>query len=181
MVAKRMLDFGTPRRVRRRQAPVVLYRSIRPEIKYKQFNLTYSTVASTTQFLSSIGQGSGVDERIGAKVKIYKVEYILAQTSGDPIRVDISINNVADATPAHTFSQAANRTTQTMLSTKFLHSGANLNSRGGMVVVKMPYPVMSKYTGSGSDTVSSGQVIAHITTPTTTTITGYFRVYYTDV
>jgi len=177
-----MLDFGTPRRQRRRQAPLLLYRSVRPEIKYKQFNVTaYNNISAATFFISAIGQGSDVQDRIGARVKIYKVEYILAQTSGESIRVDLSINNVAGSTPSHTFTQAANRTTQTMLSTKFLHSGANLNSRGAMVLYKLPYPLLSKYTSSSAASGSSGQLVAHVTTPTTTTVTGYFRVYYTDV
>jgi len=182
MVAKRALNFGTPLYTKRqRRAPsVVVFSGVKPEMKNFIRDVSHSAVTSSSYFLNNIAQGTSVDGRIGAKIKIYRIEYVLAQISGDPIRVDLLINNTAGGTPSHAYDEDISRNLHTVLDTRFLHSGASLNSRGAMVSKKLPYPIVAKYTGATA-TCNYNQIVAHLTTPVATTVTGYFRIYYTDI
>lgn len=183
MVAKRALNFGTPRskRARKSVSSMLLYRPLTPEVKFNDLPIVYNSASAATFFINSINQGTAVFNRVGAKVKVYKVEYVIAQASGDPVRVDLLLNNVAGSSPAHTFDTSINRRLFSILSTKYLHSGASLNSRGALVTYNLPYPVIAKFGDALGSTINAGQIAARITTPSATTVTGYFRVFYTDV
>ena len=182
MVAKRALNFGTPSRKRARIQPtMVLYRSPRPEMKFFETTFAYAGIATLNLDLNEMAQGSNVNERVGNKIKVWSIEFILAQAAGDPIRVDLLMPNLVTDNPSHTFSQAVDRKKFNVLLTKFLHSGANENSRGCIVRHKLPYGVVTKFFDSGANSCNSNLIMAHITTPSATTVTGYFRIWYTDV
>ena len=180
MVAKRALNFGTPSRKRTKAQPYVLYRGLNPEMKYHDQIIPYSAKTTVTLNLCDVAQGTDVDERIGAKIKVWRIEYFLAQVSGDPIRVDLLISNIAGHVFAHGYDGSIDRQRCSHLKTSVLHSGSSLNSRGALVHHKLPYGVVVKYSGILGSTVNANQLIAQVTTPTATTITGYFRIWYTD-
>lgn len=182
MAAKRSLDFGTPRRKRTRIQPtLVLYRGVKPEMKYLTTTITYSAAVAGTYDINGVPQGGAEDNRIGAKIKIWSIEYVLAQASGDPIRVDLLLNNVSGGTISHAYDGAIERNKVTVLDTRFLHSGADENSRGVLIRKKLPFGVVSKYTAALGSSVNHNQMVARITTPSSTTVSGYFRIWYTDV
>ena len=181
MVAKRALNFGTPSSKRRRvNQPLVLYRSPKAEVKNFVYAISYSTVTSASYFINSINQGTAINERVGARIRIHKIDYVLAQSGGEPVRVDLLVNNVAGYTAAHAFTNSVDHNRYSLLSTRFLHSETSSNSKGCFVKQNLPYPITSKYTTGTGSTINQGQIVARLATPTNATITGYFRVYYTD-
>lgn len=182
MVAKRRLDFGgTTRNTRpRRDTPMVLYRGIKPEMKNLVTPITYTLLSGASYPINNVGQGSSVADRIGSKIKIWSIDYILTQDQGLSFRVDLVINNNAGVNPTHAYSNAIARNDFSVLHTKFFHAGATPNARGANLRHKLPLGVVSKYSTGISTSINTNQIVARITSPANTTLDGYFRIWYTD-
>ena len=182
MVAKRALDFGTPNAKRTRREPaMVVYRGVRPEMKYLVTPIDYDAVSAATLTLNSITQGTDISGRVAAKVKIWRIDYILENTaSSNSVRVDLLIQNVTGGTVTHTFAGDIDMKSYTWLKTQFYHSGTSNGPKGINVSHKLPMGVVSKYSGAAGTTINSNQIVARITTSGTETIRGYFRIWYTD-
>jgi len=182
MVAKRALDFGSPKAKRfRREPTMVVYRGLRPEMKYLVTPVTYSAATAQTVTLNSLTQGTDVSGRVGAKVKIWRIDYILQCTSSsNSVRVDLLINNVTGGSVSHTYAGDIDMKSFTWLKTQFYHSGTSNGPKGINVSHKLPMGVISKYSGASGTTINSNQIVARITTAGNETIDGYFRIWYTD-
>jgi len=91
------------------------------------------------------------------------------------------LNNTTPQLVTHTYDQPVDRNSQSVLKTSFLHGGINPNSRGAHVQHKLPLGIITKFRAAAGSTLNSNEIVARITSPATTTITGYFRIWYTDV
>lgn len=181
MTAKRSLNFGTPSGKRQKSQPtMVVYRGLKPEMKFFTTTLTHSTSTSTSVSIAAPSQGTAVNQRVGAKIKVWRIEYVVAQASGNPVRVDLLINNLAGATISSTYDSEVDRNNVALIKTRFHTSGSNNSSLGSYVSHKLPYGVICKYGGSAGTTINTNQIVAHVTTPSSTTVTGYFRIWFTD-
>ena len=182
MVAKRALNFGTPRAKRARyEAPMVIYRGVKPEMKYFDVNPTYELETELTLTLNGVSQGTATNNRIGAKIKIWRVEYTLSQpSSSNSVRIDLLINNNVGATLTHTYSFLEDRKVVSLLKRTYHHSGTANGPKGMYASCKLPMGVVSKFGGAAGTTINSNQIAARILTPATETIVGTFRIWYTD-
>ena len=182
MVARRRLDFSTPVAKRARHEPaMVLYRGVRPEMKFLVTNIAHTATTGSTLTLNQVTQGTTISGRVGAKIKIWRIDYILANSTGNSFRVDLVINNITGSTITHAYTDPVNRNSLTLLTTKFHHAGSIPNARGANVSHKLPVGVISKFTSAAGTTVNHNQILARVTTQATETITGHFRIWYTDI
>jgi len=183
MVAKRRLNFGDSGRAKRpcQDAPLVLYRGVKPEMKYFTTTVVYAAAVSVSLIINRIDQGTAVFDRIGSKVKIWHVEYVLVgDAAGALFRCDVLLNNTTPQLVTHTYDQPVDRNSQSVLKTTFHHVGQNMNARGALVRHKLPLGLITKFRSSAGSTLNSNELVARITSPAVTTITGYFRIWYTD-
>ena len=182
MVAKRALNFGTPNAKRQRMEPtMVVYRGVKPEMKYYDVVLTYSAAQAITITLNDVAQGTGVQNRVGGKIKIWRIEYSLQETSSsNTVLVDLLINNTAGGTIPHTYPFMPDRRSVVALKRTFHQSGTNNGPKGMLVSHKLPMGVVSKFSGAAGTTINNNQIVARILTPAAEDITGNFRIWYTD-
>ena len=76
-------------------------------MKHKEVGFSYTALTNTNLLLTDITAGPGSDERIGRKIKVWRIEYMLRSQS--TVRCDILQGNDATATPVHTIDAAVNR------------------------------------------------------------------------
>jgi len=184
MVAKRRLNFGGSGSAKRarQDAPMVIYRGPKPEMKYFTVFPLYVSAVSVSTIINRIDQGTAVFNRIGSKVKIWHIEYVLVgDTSGASFRCDLLLNNTTPQLVTHTYDEPVDRNSQSVLRTTFFHGGTNNNARGAHIQHKLPLGIITKFRAASGSTLNSNEIVARITSPATTTITGYFRIWYTDV
>ena len=182
MVAKRALNFGTPTAKKQRVEPtMVIYRGVKPEMKYFDVIPDYAAKTDVTVTLNDVTQGTGVQNRVGGKIKIWRIEYSLTESSSfATVCVDLLINNTAGGTIPHTYPFMADRRTVTQLKRTFHQSGTSNGPKGMFVSHKLPLGIVSKFAGAAGTTINHNQIVARILTPASETITGNFRIWFTD-
>ena len=182
MVAKRALNFGTPNAKRQRnETTMVVYRGVKPEMKYYDVVLSYTASTALTLTLNDVGQGTGVQNRVGGKIKIWRIEYSLTEsTSSATVLVDLLINNTTGGTVGHTYPFMPDRRTVSSLKRTFHQSGTQNGPKGMLVSHKLPLGVVSKYAGASGTSINSNQIVARILTPAAEDISGNFRIWFTD-
>ena len=179
-----MLNFGTPnrKRPRRFQQPVMLYRSIKPEMKNLVTTLAYGPAINLTLGLNVVSQGAATFERIGSKIKIWRIDYMIENVNNsNAVRVTLQIPNIVGAASTQNFASSVDRESFTLLKDTIYHSGTAQSPRGILQSHQLPVGVVSKYAGVAGTTINHNQIQARITTSGTETLSGYFRIWYTDV
>lgn len=183
MVAKRALNFGTPNSKRqKREQTMVIYRGMKSEMKHLVTNITYAGATVLTLGINTVAQGTSSAERVGSKIKIWRIDYIIEnQSSSNSVRVTLQIPNIVGAASALQYSGAVARDDVTLLKDTYYHSGTSQSPRGIMQTHKLPLGVVSKYAGAAGTTINSNQIQARITTSGAETLVGHFRIWFTDV
>ena len=150
-------------------------------MKYFDTNSSYSADTAYTLTLNSVSQGTARYNRIGAKIKIWRIDYLLEQnSSSNSVRIDLLINNPAGGTLTYTYPFMADRNTVTLLKRTIHHSGTSNGPKGMYVSHKLPYGIVCKFTGAAGTTINSNQIVARMLTSAPETIVGNFRIWYTD-
>lgn len=179
--AKRALNFGSTPRKRARMTTRSQSRRVygtKPEMKYHVLNVTHVTSNATTQSINEIPGGPGVLQRVGAKVKIWNIEWVLACQV--PTRVDLILANQASDTPTNTYPSAIDRTEFNQIEMMQLHPPTT-STAAFSGNVKLPLGLIAKYNLTAGSSINKGKLYARITSQTNQTVTGYFRIWYTDV
>ena len=183
MTAKRALNFGTPSTSKRRRTmgatTVVLRTGPKPEMKHTSYTLAHSAVANANLSLSTLAQGSDVNNRIGNKVKIWRITGQI--NSDEPIKAHLLMPYDASATPATGFS-STNVTDQMnykiwCLNPSDVTNGPNVYD----INYKFPSGIVVRYGSSTSTDVIKNHLYFQTNTPSATTVSGYIRIWYTDV
>jgi len=179
--AKRALDFsGTPRASKRTRGNPQSYRLVRPEMKHLSTSIAHTSTSASNLFINEINSGSDVNDRIGVKCKIQHIEAIVS--SQDPIRVDILHTNAVSGAPVHTFTGPVDRTKFNVLETYVFSPNDPSKKDAWKINYKLPYGLISKYNDGAGVNINKGKILVRITCNSTSAIvTGYFRVWYTDV
>lgn len=182
MVAKRRLDFGTPRGKRVKGSPpaLVLYRTPKTETKFITTAINHVGSTGTSTVVNNPAQGSGFDQRIGNQIKCWFLEGVVACTASTPIRLDVIIPNDPGAGFLASFDGALDRRQMTVLATKFLTNGTSFAASGAVVRHKFPLGVVTKFSDATAGSINRNTIYCVLTTPSAQTITGYFRVWYKD-
>ena len=72
--AKRALNFGTPASKRRRIGNTVVLRAgPKPEMKHASYTVSHSASTNANLSLSTMSQGTSVNNRVGNKIKIWRI------------------------------------------------------------------------------------------------------------
>lgn len=182
MVARRRLDFTSPSKKRRTtNQPLVLYRGLRPEMKFFDTAIPYNskTTLSTCVNLLSVGGSNG--DRIGTRIKMYRIQARIYQTvNTTPVRIDIIIPNVPDVGPTISYASLTNHLVDRSIFTKYLHSGTTNAPLGYFLNHKLELPLTAKYGGNTGTDINHNAIYFVMSTPATETITCNVRVWYTD-
>jgi len=183
--AKRALNFGTNSSSKRRKTnnTMVLYRGIKPEMKHKHFPIAYSGAATSYNLcINAVPTGNGFAERIGAKLKVWNIEYLFHESNGlDPtLRLDVYLGDTNTDFSTHTLDDPLPRQTYTSLKTMMLYSGSNPNSQGATGNIKLPLGVVTRFTDGAATSINSNSIHIRFTSSVATTVGGYFRIWYTD-
>lgn len=181
--AKRALQFGsgTPAKRQRMTTRSMSRRvyGIKPEMKDFSVTVSHSAATASDHLLSAINNGSAEYERIGAKVKFWNIECCFV--SPESFRLDLYIPNDPTTTSTHTYSTAMDSESYTKLGTYYFNNNVSGKYEGQYFFHKLPLGVVSKWSGTAGTTVVKNAIQARITTHSSTTVTGYFRLWYTDV
>lgn len=178
MVAKRALDFGTASRAAKRPKKTVVVRGKKSEMKKEAFGVTYAAATTADLELTSIANGPQSHARIGAKVKIWRIDGIIR--TDIPCRVDLLVPYETDNAPAYGLDGVAAADTYMVLDT-YLFNPNTTGYEQFHINHKLPYGMIVHYSGDTATTVRRNQIIARIQTRANTTIYGYLRVWFTDV
>ena len=181
--AKRALNFGNTPNKRQKAETMIIYRGLKSEMKFRVTPIVHaSTTLSATTF-NLITQGALAQQRIGNKVKIWRLQVIGATSNSTPCRLDITIPKDAQQTapPVTTYQTFLHPPTDTTLRTVYLQNGANPNNNGFYVQHKLPMGVVSQFDGAGASDITTNKIRAVFTQPIAGTIEGELRIWYTDV
>lgn len=187
MVAKRRLDFSTPTAVKRNKnaSTMVVYRSPRTEMKYFDTTLPYAGVNFAVAAINLIGAGAALSNplsgRVGNKVKIHRVQAIIAETSSSgPVRVDLLLPKIPTAIPSFSYSGLVDPAEVATLYSKYLHNGTNFAATGAHINHKLPLGIVSHFDGQLGTTIQRNSLWIAVATPANETITINCRVWFTD-
>lgn len=177
--AKRALNFGpTPMTKRRRTVPVstARYRLSKPEMKAADFSITHTSVSESNTDLSQLSLGTGVNNRVGSRVKAWRIQGRF--TASQPIRIELLMMNDASDSPTNTAITLYNYRRAVNLGTYIY----DLQVSNSLVDFdhKLPIGLNMTYDGTASTDIVRNKVVARITTATATTVSGEFRLYFTD-
>jgi len=157
---------------------------VRPKGEMKFFDTPINHLATdtvTTYRLNNIPQGTDFNERIGLKIKLHYVEGIIIGSSSQPIRLELYSANDASITPSCGYSQQIDRRLLNQHKTVFLHNGTENNLQGYHLKHNLPYGINCRYNTDVASSLNAGSLVCSLAVPIATAITGYFRVWYTDV
>jgi len=180
MVAKRALNFGTPNSKRQKTAPMVVYRGVKPEMKYFDTIIVHTAALSSSRRINNISTGTNFNERVGNRIKMHHIEGVIVGSGSQPVRLELLMANDASITSGPNFADAVDRNAQSHLKTVFLHNGTQPNLNGYWLQHKLPYGVVSRYGDSSASSCNSNAIILSLSCPVASTITGYVRIWYTD-
>lgn len=162
----------------RTEPTMVVYRGIKPEMKHAALTISHNTVIASTRDITAIGVGTNVAQRVGAKIKVFNIEYLL--TSASSFRATLLMPNDANASPALSFDTPVERTKDAVLKDTFAHSGSNPDCRGMLGRHKLPLGTVCRYGGPLGTDINDNAIYLTITQPAVGTVTGYVRIWYTD-
>lgn len=181
MVAKRRLDFSTPSGKRSKPTTMV-YRSSKTEMKYTEFDASASGVSSKVTPICRIANGSTRNTRVGHKIKIHRIQAVVAIATGDstPIKLELILPKVAKAVPITQYLAFPSNDVNTVLYTKYLMAGTDKNPTGYMLNYKLPMGLICQYDGSTSSDIVRGDLNIATSTQGNATYGVIVRVWYTD-
>lgn len=177
--AKRALNFGsTPAKKRRRAASkgAVIYRMSKPEMKAADFTLSHVTATASNTDLTQLTPGTGVNNRIGNRVKAWRVQGRFIGSV--PFRIEILMMNDASDTPSNTSTTLYNYRRAVSLGS-YVYDWTVSNSVCDFDH-RLPMGLNITYDGTAATDCTRGKIFARITTAVSTTIDGEFRLYFTD-
>jgi len=184
MTPKRALNFSTPqsarKRYRRTQAPM-RYFGIKPEMKHKTLTIAHTSTTGANLAIPQIAQGTAVDERIGAKVKVWAIEIIMRTTNTSQARFDLLRLNDSTTAPTYTFTSFPDRNQVSQLKIQYLNDGTYADPGGYYGIYRFPMGNICKFTDGTGTTCNSGELTLRTLTLAADTIDGKVKVWYTDV
>lgn len=178
MLYKRKGEMQTRSSKRQKPEPtMVVYRGVKPEMKHCSYIISHSAVATSNRLLS-VAAGTGIQERVGNKVKVHHVEVLFGASGG--LRVSLLLPNDASAGPSLSFTTSVDRDRDAVLYDKFFHNNTTPSSNGAIIRHKLPMGIVQRYASTTAASVNSGSIYLCLNTPAPATVTGYVRIWYTD-
>lgn len=182
--AKRALNFGpnTPNKRSKNQNTMVLYRGIKPEMKHASVSISHSTALASDLCVNAIPNGTSFENRIGAKIKIWNVEYFVAEYAGTPVtlKLDMYLGDTSTDFSTHLLANAFPREKYTLLKTIVATPHGTPNQDGVYGNHRLPLGVVTRYNSTTAASIVDNAINVRIQTSTATTVAGYFRIWYTD-
>jgi len=147
-------------------------------MKHLATQVVHTATNESNLFINSIDSGPDVNDRVGVKAKIMHIEGIVGAIN--PFRVDILHQNAVSGAPTHGFTGAVDRTKFNVLET-FCFNPDSSQSSAYKINHKLPYGLIAKYNDASGSNINKGKILVRLTCSFNQNISGYFRVWYTDV
>jgi len=179
--AKRALNFGgnTPNK-RQKRSTMVVYRGSKPEMKQMVTTLAYTSSTAQNYRLNDVVAGAGPNERVGAKIKIWSIDGFFESNGSVPLRLDLQVGNNAATTSTHTYAQPVDRDGGWVMKQWVASVGSSPNVAGHFFRHNLPMGMITKYANATATSQNSNAINLKITSLTSTSGSGYARIWYTD-
>ena len=138
----------SPAKRAKAQPTMILCRGIKLEMKHGVSTVVHAATASTNQSVNLVGQGSGISEKIGSKIKILFIEGIVQNVSDTSLKIDMPVGNDAGDPPPHGCSDPVERQAFSVLKTFFLCHNAPMNADGHLVSHELPLGLVFKHSNA---------------------------------
>lgn len=182
MSAKRALIFDAPSAKKRRTMtprPRTLVRVSKPEMKHISFLLSHTATTGANLDITAIPQGSDVNERIGNKIKIWRISGVVNCTV--PTLAHLIMPYDASTTPTNTYSAATVVNDNMYFNTYCLNPHTTANANCFEINHKFPMGLVTRYGDGTATDIVKNKLVFQTNCPTTATVNGFIRVWYTDV
>ena len=177
LMRKRTMARDYSARKRSKPAPLPLYRTTKPEMKFGNVDIAHTTTTASDLIINPVAQGVDNNERVGNKIKIWRIEWFIR--SSEPVRVDLVMPNDASVTATHTIDQPVDRDKFIQLKSQSYNPGVAANQLY-FDSLSLPYGIISKYEGALGSSINKNKISVRMFTPSSTSVGGYFRIWYTD-
>lgn len=165
-----------------RNATMVVYRGLKPEMKHAAVAVSHTGVTSSDLCLNALSNGNQYFERIGAKIKVWNIEYFFFESSGNTVtlKMDMYLGDTSTDFSTNALNSAFPRQEYTLLKTIVATNNGVPNHDGVYGNHKLPMGVVSRYNASTGASLVDNAINVRIQTSTATNVSGYFRIWYTD-
>ena len=179
MTAKRALNFGTPASKRRRTGNTVVLRAgPKPEMKHASYIVSHTGATFANLSLSTMAQGTSVNNRVGNKIKIWRITGVL--TSAAPVKAHLLMPYDPSATPTSGFSSTS---VSDQMNYKIWTLNPSITGSANVFDVNYRFPsgIVVRYGSSTSTDILKNHLYFQTNTGASSTVNGQIRIWYTDV
>lgn len=153
---------------------------MKPEMKHSAAVISYSAITFAALPIMQLGTGTSRQSRVGNKIKLHAIEIFLSNTGGAPIRCDL-VQPIDDTTtPAYTFAGVLDRSINQVISENQLAPGSNNPSEVWQYYHRFTPPRNVTYKDATLGSCQKGNIHLCLSTPSSATISGYYRLWFTD-
>lgn len=150
-----------------------------PETKYFNNNIIHSAISSSTTSLTLIAAGTGVENRIGRKIKLKSLLMNIRKEGTGVVRAVLYVPKQANQTLSLPSLESPVDNDQFWVLRDWYFSDTNNNNPGVWTHV-FPTGLNVEYEGTGSGAVVKNPVKLLLQTIGSSTINGHTKVWYTD-
>jgi len=171
----------TTKTIATQTTPVIYGRGPRTEMKRIETGISHFATTSNTE-CTAIVQGRDVNERIGNRVKVLRIEGLIRSTTDKVLRVTLCSPKDNSTAPANTISSALDLDDFWVVKDWFLNAGTEVNNRGHMFNIKFPMGAVTQFGAptAGTSDYRKNRFILRIVSEGTDTVIGYVRTWYID-
>lgn len=189
MVAKRALDFGSPRSAKRTKTSTMPRRMLlsKPETKNRELNIGngFAVSATATFPVSEIASGAGPSDRVGAKIRTLACDVHLQvkdTTDGDFFRAILYVPKSITDRIAVSVNGAVDRDLYWVLWDKVIDLPQKRTERAHYTnTYRFPMSMITEYYGALSTEITkNGLYLYTIADSTTGRVDGHHRLWYQD-
>jgi len=157
-----------------------IYRGNKTEMKFFDTDIVHASTTGSSTTINFVPNTTAVQGRVGNKIKIWRVEMMLASSNSTPILVRLVLPKDPTAFVLPTFTTFIDPGTATVLKTQYLHNGAQPNTSGYHCNHKLPLGLVSEYNDIAGTDLTKNNLLAVFNQPIGGTINGTTRIWFTD-
>jgi len=152
-----------------------------PETKYFNNNIIHSGISESTTSLTLIESGTGVENRVGRKIKLKSLMMNFRVTgTGGPCRCILYVPKQANQDISLPSIESPTDNDQFWILRDW-YVADNIDNNPGIWTHTFPMGLNVEYDGTASTAVTRNPVKLYLTSQGNTTINGHTKVWYTDV
>ena len=154
------------------------------EMKNRVVSIIHTTSLNSVTRINAITQGSAINQRIGSKVKVLRVEGLIRSTTDKSLRATLYSPKTGSAVSlAPSLDGPVDLNDYWVVKDWWMHNGTSPNGRGAFFSHKFPMGVITEFaigsTAADAD-FRKGMLLLRIQATSSDTVQGYVRCWYVD-